>query len=336
MIAQTFWFILLLFLPVLIISFLISLWILPGWIKRAHEEKFTGIDIHKREKYPVAEGGGISVITGFIVALFLYLAIKTFIYHDQSHTIDIFALFGLVLFSAIVGLFDDLLGWKKGLSKKVRLVLILFSAIPLMVLNVGQHTVLGINLGILYSLLIIPIAVVGSTTTFNFLAGYNGLESSQGILILAALSVANFITGNWWLALISGAYVTALLAFFLFNKYPAKVFPGDILTYPTGAIIAGIAIIGNIEKFALIIFIPYILEVILKIRGKLQKESFSKVLNDGSLTLKYSKIYGLEHLAVFLLKKFKKSKKAYEWEVPILINLFQLIIIIIGFAFFLR
>jgi len=335
MISQSFWFIALLFIPVLIISFLISLWILPGWIKRAHEEKLTGTDVHKKDKRPVAEGGGISVLTGFIVALFLYIAIKTFIYHDQSHIIDIFALFGLVLFSAIVGLFDDLLGWKKGLSKKLRLTLILFSAVPLMVLNVGQHTVLGIQLGILYPLLIIPIAVLGATTTFNFLAGYNGLESSQGILILAALSVANFITGNWWLALISGAYVTALFAFFLFNKYPAKVFPGDILTYPTGAIIAGIAIVGNMEKFALILFVPYILEVILKVRGKLKKESFSKVLDDGSLTLRYDKIYGLEHIAVVLLKKFKKSKKAYEWEVPILINIFQLIIILIGFAFFL-
>lgn len=335
MISQSFLFIALLFIPVLIISFLISLWILPGWIKRAHEEKFTGADVHKKDKHSVAEGGGISVLTGFIVALFLYIAIKTFIYHDQSHIIDIFALFGLVLFSAIVGLFDDLLGWKKGLSKKLRLALILFSAVPLMVLNVGQHTVLGIQLGILYPLLIIPIAVLGATTTFNFLAGYNGLESSQGILILSALSVANFITGNWWLALISGTYVTALFAFFLFNKYPAKVFPGDILTYPTGALIAGIAIIGNMEKFALILFIPYILEVILKIRGKLKKESFSKVLDDGSLTLRYNKIYGLEHIAVVLLKKFKKSKKAYEWEVPILINIFQLIIIFIGFTFFL-
>lgn len=335
MLTQNFLFILLLFLPVLIISFLISIWILPSWIKKAHEEKFTGIDIHKQDKRPVAEGGGISVLTGFIVALFLYLAIKTFVYHDQSHTIEIFALFGLVLFSALVGLFDDLLGWKKGLSKRLRLSLILFSAVPLMVLNVGQHSIMGINLGILYPLLVVPIAVLGATTTFNFLAGYNGLESSQGLLILTALSVANFITGNWWLALISGSYVTALLAFFLFNKYPAKVFPGDILTYPTGAMIAGIAIIGNLEKFALILFIPYIIEVILKARGKLKKESFSKVLEDGSLDLRYGKIYGLEHVAVVLLRKLKKSKKAYEWEVPILINIFQFIIILIGFAFFL-
>lgn len=325
----------LLFLPVLIISFFVTLRVLPPWIKRAHEEGFTGKDVHKKDKREVAEGGGLSVLSGFIVSVFLYLAIKTFVFHDQSHTIEIFALFGLLFFSSIVGLLDDLLGWKKGLSKKIRLGLILFSAVPLMVLSIGQPTILGINIGIWYSIIIVPIAVLGATTTFNFLAGYNGLESSQGILILTALSVANFIMGNWWLALISGSFVAALLAFFLFNKYPAKVFPGDILTYPTGAMIVGIAIIGNLEKFALFLFIPYIIETFMKLRGKLKKESFSQILEDGSLDLRYDKLYGLEHVAVVLLKKFKKNKKAFEWEVPILINIFQIIIIILGFAFIL-
>jgi len=239
-----------------------------------------------------------------------------------------------MFFASMVGLLDDLLGWKKGLSKQTRLMLILVAAVPLMALNAGQSVLLGIDFGLLYPLFLVPLAVVGVTTTFNFLAGFNGLESSQGIIILTALSIVNFITGNWWLALITMAFVSSLFAFWLFNKYPAKIFPGDILTYAIGALIVSNAILGNMEKITLFFFIPYILEVFLKARGKFKVESFADVQKDGSLELRQPKICGLEHLAIVLLKKIKPSKKAYEWEVPLVINLFQLAIIILGFVLF--
>ena len=125
--------------------------------------------------------------------------------------------------------------------------------------------------------------------------------------------------------------VASLIAFYIFNKYPAKVFPGDILTYSIGALIASIAILGDIEKIAVFFFIPYIIETGLKLRGKLVKESFAKVNKDGSLEMPYKKIYGLEHLAILILKKTKPSKKVYEKDVVYLINGFQILIIILGF-----
>ncbi len=323
-----------LFLPVLLASFIITLWILPRWIKKAKEEGLTGKDIHKTKKVQVAEGGGIAVLAGFIVSVFLYIAIKTFVFKDQSNTISIFGMLGVMFFASMVGFLDDLLGWKRGLSKQSRLLLILFSAVPLMVLNVGESTLLGINFGILYPLLLVPLAVVATTTTFNFLAGYNGLEASQGIIILTALSIVNIINGVWWLALITMSFVFSLLAFWIFNKYPAKIFPGDILTYSTGALIAINAILGGIEKMAAFFFIPYVLEVFLKARGRFEIESIGKVQKDGSLTLRQSKICGLEHVAIVMLKKITPSKKASEKNVVLLINIFQILIIILGFAIF--
>jgi len=80
--------------------------------------------------------------------------------------------------------------------------------------------------------------------------------------------------------------------FYIFNKYPAKVFPGDVLTYSVGAIIAITAILGNIEKIAVFFFIPYIIEVVLKSRGRLKKASFAEVQEDGSLKNRYNKFYG--------------------------------------------
>ncbi|HIF03136.1 MAG TPA: glycosyl transferase family 4, partial [Nitrospinaceae bacterium] len=36
----------------------------------------------------------------------------------------------------------------------------------------------------------IPLGIVGAATTFNFLAGFNGLETGQGILIFSGLLFA--------------------------------------------------------------------------------------------------------------------------------------------------
>ena len=66
---------------------------------------------------------------------------------------------------------------------------------------------------------------------------------------------------------------------------------------------ACIAIIGNIEKFAVILFIPYFLEGFLKARGRFQKESFGKLQKDGTLRNRYPKWYGCEHIAISALKE---------------------------------
>jgi len=326
--------------PILLItifaSFFCTYLILPLWIKKARQIGLVWEDMHKKgAPKNVAGSGGISVLLGTVVGILLYIAIKTFYFKSDGIIISIFALLCVLLISSMIGIVDDLLGWRRGgLSKRVRLLLILFSAVPLMVINAGESTMMGINFGLLYPLLIIPIGVLGATTTFNFLAGYNGLEAGQGIIILSALSILTYLTGNSWLSVIALYMVVSLVAFYIFNKYPAKIFPGDIMTYSIGAMIATIAILGNIEKIAVFFFIPYILETILKLRGNLKKESFAKVKSDGSLEMPYNKIYGLEHLAIYLLKRMKRDKKVCEKEVVYLIHGFQIVIILIGFLVF--
>jgi UDP-N-acetylglucosamine--dolichyl-phosphate N-acetylglucosaminephosphotransferase len=321
------------------ISFFVTYFTVPYWISGARRRGLEGVDKHKTTGKKIAESGGVAVLVGTCAGILLYIATNTFLFEDTSKLIYIFAILSVLLISTIVGLVDDLFGWKKGLSKKTRLFMIFFAAIPLMVINAGTSSMTvpffgTVNFGLLYPLLIIPIGVIGATTTYNFLAGYNGLETSQGIIILSAMSLVTYFNGDRWLSVIALFMVASLFAFYLFNRYPAKVFPGDVLTYSVGSMIALIAILGNIEKIAVFFFIPYIIETALKSRGKLKKESFAKVNKDGSLEMPYEKIYGLEHLAIFLIKKFKKSKKAYEKEVVLLINGFQIVIIILGFLLF--
>jgi len=320
------------------VSFFCTFLAMPYWIRKAKQIGLVWQDMNKKFSLRNISGsGGLIVFFGFILGVLLYVAIRTFYFKDGAGINEyLFAILSVLFISAIVGIVDDLFGWQKGgLSKRTRLILILFAAIPLMVINAGESSILGIELGIIFPLIVIPIGIVGATTTFNFLAGYNGLEAGQGILILSALAFVTFATGNSWLSVVALCMVAALLGFYIFNKYPAKVFPGDVMTYTIGALIACIAILGNIEKIALFFFIPYILETLLKLRGGLKKHSFAKVREDGGLEMPYSKIYGLEHLSIYILNKLKKGRKVREKEVVWLIHCFQIIIIIIGFLLFL-
>lgn len=321
----------------LLVSFLVTILFIPSWIRRALQEGLSGKDIQKKENVQVAESGGLMVVLGFILGVLIYIALRTFYLGTYDKSTEIFALLTVILISFTIGFSDDILGWKRGLGKRVRILIVLFAAIPLVVINAGKSTISipfmgSLDLGLIYPLILIPIGILGATTTFNFLAGFNGLEAGQGILILSALSIVSFFTGNSWLAIIGLCMVVSLCAFLIFNFYPAKIFPGDSLTYSVGALIAIMAIFGNFEKVAVFFFIPNIIEVFIKARGKFIKQSFGKIKEDGSLDLMYDKVYSLTHLSILILKKMKV--KPTEKRVVYLIWAFQLLIIILGFVLF--
>jgi UDP-N-acetylglucosamine--dolichyl-phosphate N-acetylglucosaminephosphotransferase len=319
-----------------LLSFFVTLFTLPIWIKRAKRIGLMWEDMNKKyHPKNVAGSGGLIVVFSFVFGVLSYVAIKTFILKTDVTTISIFTLITTVLIAGVIGFVDDILGWiHGGLSAKIRIILLFFAAIPLMVINAGESTMMGVELGLLFPLLFIPLGVIGASTTYNFLAGYNGLEASQGILLLSGLAIVTFFMGNSWLTLICLIMIACLIAFYIYNDNPAKVFPGDIMTYSVGALIATIAILGNIEKIAVFFFIPYILETGLKVRGKLKKESFARVNEEGGLEVPYNKFYSLTHISIYLLKKFKKNKKVREKEVVYLVNLFQILIIGLGLILF--
>jgi len=317
------------------ITFLLTISALHLWIRKAKVLGFLWEDMNKPGKPKnVASSGGVIVVMSFVIGVLYYIAIRTFVIKNTDGiSLGLFALLSVVLILAVVGIVDDMLGWNKGgLSRRVRLLIAFVASIPLVVINAGNSTMNvpffgAVNFGIFYPLFLIPLGVAGATTTYNFLAGYNGLEAGQGILIFSFLSFVAYKTGSHWLSLVGLIMVASLLGFYLYNKYPAKVFPGDSLTWSLGALIAAMAILGNFERIAVFIFIPYIIETVLKLRGNLVKASFAKPNKDGSLEMPYNKIYGLEHLAIYILKRIKPSKKVYEVDVVHLIFAFQIFII---------
>lgn len=321
-----------------VFAFVITLVLTKWWIKIAKKNELVGNDMNKYVKKPVAESGGIAVMISIILTILLYIFFKTFIIKTEMHFVEILIFSICLLLAALIGFVDDMLGWKKGLRPYQKMLMSLPVAIPLMVINAGQSIMFlpfigSVDFGILYPLLIIPIGVLGAVNGVNILAGYNGLETGLGVIIIGTLGVVALLQNSLWLALIAAIIVFSLLGFLIFNKFPARVFPGDSLTYSIGAMIALFAILGNMEKIALILFVPFILEGILKARSKFKAENWGKVNKDNSLEVPYKKIYSLTHLSLKLLKKIKPSHKVYEKDVVLSLWFFEIILAVLIFLF---
>jgi UDP-N-acetylglucosamine--dolichyl-phosphate N-acetylglucosaminephosphotransferase len=315
-----------------LISFILVVLSMPRWVRACRAIGLTWEDMNKlcRPKN-VAASGGIVVIMAFVLGVLFYLAMKTFLFSGQVKALEIFALLAVVLMVALIALVDDMLGWKKGgLPIRIRLLLAVAASVPLVVINTGTSAMSlpffgNVDFGVIYPLVLIPLAVVACSTVFNMLAGYNGLEAGQGILIISFLSFVSYYTGSAWLGIVGLCMVGALLGFWFFNKVPASVFPGDTLTYGVGAMIAGMAILGNFEKIAAFVFIPYMIEVVLKVRGGVKVHSFGKPKRGGTLDMFYGRVYGLGNFAIWVL-----GDRATEKKVVYFIHVLQILFILIG------
>ena len=319
-------------------SFFVSLFLLPRWIKKAEELGWVWDDMNKTKWGKIPGSGGVIVVLGFVIGVLLYIAYWVlYLNNVDGFLVEMLAMLSVVLLLGCIGFIDDLFGWMKGgLSRRSRIILVFIASIPVIAINAGEGVVnaplIGlVDLGLVYPLVFIPIGIIGATTTYNFLAGFNGLESGQGIILLTALGIVSYFVGLGWLTVAALCMAASLCAFMLFNFFPAKVFPGDVLTYPVGGLIAVIAVLGSFEKIAIFFFIPYILEVVLKLRGRLVMHSFGKPLKKG-LDLRYDKIYSLNHLSIYLMKK--AGIRPGEKKVVLSIWLFQIVVIIIGFIIF--
>ena len=152
--------------PLLLIAILTSFFCtflaMPFWIRKAKQIGLVWEDMHKKSQSKnIAGSGGVVLVLGFTLGVLLYIAINTFYFNSTENLIEIFALLSSLFLVSGIALIDDLFGWQHGgLSKRSRLILVVFAAIPLMVINAGESTMMGIEFGILYPLLLIPIGIL--------------------------------------------------------------------------------------------------------------------------------------------------------------------------------
>jgi UDP-N-acetylglucosamine--dolichyl-phosphate N-acetylglucosaminephosphotransferase len=109
------------------------------------------------------------------------------------------------------------------------------------------------------------------------------------------LGAMAYITGSNEAMIISLSLGASLAAFMYYNYYPASILPGDSLTYLSGAALFSTIVIGNMEKFGVFIFAPWIIEFLLKLRSGFQAHSWGDIQEDSSLRPRYEKNYSLTH-----------------------------------------
>jgi UDP-N-acetylglucosamine--dolichyl-phosphate N-acetylglucosaminephosphotransferase len=295
-------------------SFAVTVLLTPIFIRFLRRASVIGTDIHKPGKPSLPASAGIPVALGIFFSLMFFVFIRTFLYENISEVVYVFAAVSTMLLITFIGFLDDLLHYRAkatngdsrsgGLRRWQKPLLTLPAAIPMMVIAAGHTTMsfplLGdINFGLLYPLLLIPIGVVGAANMVNLLGGLNGLEASLGAVYMFMLGLyAYFVANSAVAALIAFSTFGALLGVLRFNKYPAKLLPGDSIQYLLGASLVSIAVLGNMEKAALIISIPFFIELLLKLRGgiRMPNTTVGFLNKNGKVQSHYKKIYSLPHI----------------------------------------
>jgi UDP-N-acetylglucosamine--dolichyl-phosphate N-acetylglucosaminephosphotransferase len=300
------------------LSFLITYLMVPYFNKFMLSARIIGHDIMKKSKPVVADMGGPGVVSGFLIGVFYFIGAEIFFPPRLPGIVYILASLNTILIITLIGIFDTLTvlvkrregtgvfeQFKKiGLPRWLYFFIPVPAAVPLMAVNAGiskmNFPFIGtVELGMVYPLVLIPLAVLCCCNATNFLAGFNGLEAGMGIILLLSLGFYAYLQGQSNSAMLSICFAAALLSFLKYNWYPAKVFPGD-LNYTIGAVFVSATVIGNMEKFAILCFTPYIIEAFLKAASRFEAESYGVLQPDGTLKPRSKKIRGLTHLVMGL------------------------------------
>jgi UDP-GlcNAc:undecaprenyl-phosphate GlcNAc-1-phosphate transferase len=147
-----------------------------------------------------------------------------------------------ILFIFIAGVLDD----HKDLSPKTKFFVISISTIFLsfnniLISDLGTFFTYNISLGS-FALPFTIFAVVGFTNALNLIDGLDGLAATISIVIFSAFFIIGYNNSDVFMTLISAAFISALLAFLLFNWYPASIFMGDSGSLTIGFTISMLAI----------------------------------------------------------------------------------------------
>lgn len=295
-----------------VLSYIATLLFTPHIIDYFKKIGLVSRDFHKKDKPLIPSSAGIPVIVGLFAGVMFYVFSRVFFYNDESSLLELFAGLTTIMLATFVGFLDDLNTRQvyyagseghAGLKRWVKPLLVLPAAIPLMVINAGHTTAVlpligTVDFGILYPLVVIPIGVLIGANMINMTAGYNGIEAGMGAIYTFALGIFSFIHGSPNATLLFLSTFAALVAILKFNFVPAKILPGDSITYLLGAVLATGAIIGNVQKAAIIAVLPLFFNAAYKVYLKFFKLGYFPgelgiLQKDGSIKSKYKKSYTL-------------------------------------------
>lgn len=231
----------------------------------------TGIDVHKPLTHaPVPERGGIAIYLGLI------LTIPITMWVFPQYFLELFILMVVVINGAVLGYLDDSLNIKA----IIKPLLFLIPVFPIYLAETySGHPLLpiigGTRLTLVY-LILIPLIMTICANTVNQIDTLNGVMPATTIIILIGVILASLLRENLLGVVLAIPLLGVLLGYFPFNKYPARVFSGNIGSFTVGTALGAIAIIGGhgLEVMILTALLPHLfnsLSIFSTVRGFKEK-----------------------------------------------------------------
>lgn len=251
-----------------IAAFFIGVIICPVLIPILHKMKYgqterdDGPQSHLK-KTGTPTMGGIAILIAFAVSAFVF-----------GRTADSVAVVLITLGFGIVGFIDDYIKVVKKRSLGLRayqkiLIQLIFTALFAFYVskNVPEFTKIYvpfgngymIDLGIIY----IPflfVVMLGTVNGVNLTDGLDGLAGGVTMIVAAFFTIICIAAEKGISPCVSAAVVGALLAFLVFNAYPAKVFMGDTGSLALGGYVAATALILRMPLFIILVGLIYLCE----------------------------------------------------------------------------
>ncbi|KAE8752544.1 hypothetical protein FOCC_FOCC000666 [Frankliniella occidentalis] len=239
-----------------------------------------GIDLNKQTKDKVPEALGVVTGSIFLVTMFLFIPLpfshSLFTNNDFPHDelVKLMAALLSICCMLLLGFADDVLD----LRWRHKLLLPTIASLPLLMVyyvTFNATTIIvpkpmrswlgfSLNLGPLYYIYMGMLAVF-CTNAINILAGVNGLEVGQSVVIASSIALFNVIelSGALWQAHVFSLYflfpyIATSLGLLKYNWYPSRVFVGDTFCYFSGMTFAVVGILGHFSKTMLLFFIPQV------------------------------------------------------------------------------
>ncbi|VVB58889.1 Phospho-N-acetylmuramoyl-pentapeptide-transferase [Candidatus Anstonella stagnisolia] len=325
----------LLLLIVLAVSFLaafaVTLYSIPKVARKLKDAGIVGKDINKKDAPSLPEMVGITVVMGLVCGLLATVVLLTIFEAPLPSTL-LFAGLCVILIISLIGIYDDLFD----MAQITKALLPLAASVPLVAATISSSRTIFIPLigpidfGILYPLLLIPLGITVASNLTNMLAGFNGLEASLGITVFAFASLIAYLKGAYILLFFSVPMLGALVAFLIFNKYPAKVFMGDIGTLSIGATLAVAVIVGGFQSLGAILVIPYVLDFFIKAYNGFPSSKWWGELKNGKLYPVEGKVRGLCQLVM------KLAGGISEQRLVLALVLFEILVGLAAFMLFIK
>ncbi|KAI8487625.1 UDP-N-acetylglucosamine--dolichyl-phosphate N-acetylglucosaminephosphotransferase [Branchiostoma belcheri] len=232
------------------------------------------------------ESAGMISGAMFLIIMFLFIpfpfleywvSVKPQTQHEFPHADFVEFLGALLSISCMIflGFVDDALAlkWRHKLwlptIASLPLLMVYFTTFDLTTIIVPKpfrpFLGLSIDLGLLYYVYMGMLAVF-CTNAINILAGINGVETGQSLIIGLSITIFNLLelSGDFSEDHIFSLYFmipfcAVSFALLCYNWYPSQVFVGDTFCYFAGMTFAVVGILSHFSKTMLLFFIPQIL-----------------------------------------------------------------------------